>query len=144
MGLDRLELKISGNSMAPLILDGDIVKFSEIVDSPRIGDIALYRDDHTKEFTIHRIISLSPLITKGDNSYYLDKEISEIIYLAKSIKRNSVDIKLNSSIIPKLIARLSKYCIKENPLRHLFHLGIKVLATLLIIQSRSYFTDRRN
>jgi len=90
---------VKGNSMYPLLRDGDLVIVvpSKSID---LGDIIIYRNDR-EEFVIHRVIAIlhcgnNPLyITKGDNNYFIDS--LSIVY-RKSIEcPNAVKTVINAT-----------------------------------------------
>ncbi len=90
---------IRGNSMHPLLRDGDLVV---VIPSHTInlGDIIVFRNDR-EEFVIHRVIaklecnSKTLYVTKGDNNPFIDS--LSIVY-RKSIEcPNAIQVIINST-----------------------------------------------
>ena len=80
-----------------------------------IGDIVLFRDE-SKEYVAHRVISMSPLTTKGDFSIcYESLEESQIFGKALTIRKQRVDISLiGKSLWMKVFSYISSIRIKES------------------------------
>ena len=89
-----IKIKVSGNSMYPLILDGDIVLIEKTNDI-KIGFIYLINDNNVLK--IHRCVKKN--ITKGDNAYELDKNLINFIGETKCIIRDKKIITLNNHYI---------------------------------------------
>ena len=86
-----VEMKVSGNSMYPFLLD----RLSSVILSKPLnlkkGDIVLYKrnDDH---YVLHRIISINDdkltYDIVGDNQYHVDKHVLKEVIIAKVIAYN--------------------------------------------------------
>ena len=65
-----LRLRAGGNSMAPLIRDGDVITVDPAADRrPGLGDIVVCSLPGTESFLVHRIVGSDPrrIRLKGDN-----------------------------------------------------------------------------
>lgn len=136
--MSNFNIPIKGNSMSPLLLEGDEVVFSKDK-TFGIGDIILFRDD-SKEYVAHRVISTSPLITKGDFSICHESiDISQIFGKAITIRKRKVDISLiGKSPWMKLFSFLSSFRTKESKLLRVSSLALLHSLTIIfqIIYSR--------
>ena len=99
-----------GRSMAPAILDGDIVEVLRIDDKITLnkGDLVLYRDEENNP-VIHRIIQTGPmLIVKADNVSLPDSAISYDNLIGKiiSIKRETKIMRPTTSKIKLLFIKI--------------------------------------
>lgn len=72
----EIQLTVHGNSMLPLISDGDKVKIKKCSEY-HIGDVVAYFmvSESKLRIIIHRVIFKRPnyLLTKGDNNNFIDK-----------------------------------------------------------------------
>ncbi len=75
---DFLFIPHRGQSMFPLIRDGDQIIVEKIKRSPIPGDIILYRDIDTKEWVAHRYLKKNTL--KGDFSLVFD-QVNEAAFM---------------------------------------------------------------
>ena len=131
-------IKTFGNSMYPLLLDGDIlylkkVKFSKI----KVNDIITAKDS-SRYFT-HRVIykGKNYLITKGDNNSVTDSRVyaKDIIGIVETVKRqgnilNSEQIYLlQSSLYFQEIIKIKNILEKDN-IEMLFLKGSPYIYTL--------------
>ena len=112
----KINFIAKGRSMAPAILDGDIVEVLRIDDKIKLkkGDLVLYRDEENNP-VIHRIIQASPkLIVKADNANLPDSAISYDNLIGKiiSIKRETKIMRPTTSKI-KIIFMKIMYKIKK-------------------------------
>ena len=99
-----------GRSMAPAILDGDIVEVLRIDDKMKLkkGDLVLYSNEENNP-VIHRIIQASPmLIVKADNASLPDSAISYDNLIGKiiSIKRETKIMRPTTSKIKLLFIKI--------------------------------------
>lgn len=134
---NRLDLKITGDSMYPIICSGDMVLIDLEVSEYGLGDILFFKDSQSQELTVHRLVDCKAFLTKGDNSYHFDGDHKNII--GRVIAVNSVKFRYN--IINKLIALLSRYSISTNPFRYFFRKLIKWVSIIFLIQKKSYLKD---
>jgi hypothetical protein len=106
---EGLIFKTFGSSMWPLIeTDDELEVVYEKLENLKKGDIILINSNN--KFIAHRIISLNPIITKGDNSKEADSfKINNDTYLGIviSIKKTRFNIKLRQNILKKYY-----YCFK--------------------------------
>lgn len=131
----RLELKVHGFSMSPLIKDGDFIIADLNQNEYQCGDILLFKDKQSNEYTVHRLLDLNEFKTKGDNSYLYDGNNKEVLGIVKLVtKANGAKIKLTNNIFSKLICILSKKSISKNKLRIFYRYLIKFFLTLYINQ----------
>lgn len=97
------KIRVEGNSMYPLILNGDMA-IVEKIDKIKVGHVYLINDNNTLK--IHRCVKKN--ITKGDNAYELDKNLISFIGVAKYVIRDEKIILLNKHcIVSRLIAYFS-------------------------------------
>ncbi len=135
--MNNFEIKIQGDSMFPLILSDDIL-IVEQTSSYNIGDIIIFRDE-MKVYIAHRIISLSPLRTKGDFSVLSEIVTHETIFgRVSAIKKNKSEVSLYGKGLPmRLFAEISKMRLKGPFLRKISLLLLHVITTIfLLIYSR--------
>ena len=92
-------IPITGNSMWPLIRDGDQIFVRHGNSHLRRGDIVLFRQN--TRLLAHRIIRLDTdrVITKGDNNRHVDPPLNanEILGRVMSIKRGTWQINLDQA-----------------------------------------------
>lgn len=88
--------------MQPTMFTSDLIEIQEFDGDIKLGDIVVYLD-HAGELIAHRIISLTPLRAKGDNSL-LAEQISrdQIISKIKSIESEKSIQYIHSGVISKL------------------------------------------
>lgn len=134
---DRLDLKVTGDSMSPIIRSGDIVSVDLDVTVYYLGDILLFKDSQSQELTVHRLVDAKAFLTKGDNSYCFDEIGSKII--GKVIAINSYN--LIPSKLHQIIALLSRFSNSKNPLRYFLRNLIKWVLIIFCIQKKSYLKD---
>lgn len=71
----KLILTVHGDSMLPILKDGDVVQI-EKADEYNIGDIVAYYDlfDSSLRIIVHRVIFVRKtyIMTKGDNNNFID------------------------------------------------------------------------
>lgn len=72
----ELQLTVHGDSMLPLLKDGDTIKI-EKYNEYKVGDVVAYfvKVDNELKIVIHRIVLKRKeyLLTKGDNNNFIDK-----------------------------------------------------------------------
>lgn len=72
----ELQLTVHGDSMLPLLKDGDTIKI-EKCNAYKIGDVVAYfvKVDNELKIVIHRIVLKRKeyMLTKGDNNNFIDK-----------------------------------------------------------------------
>lgn len=110
-----LQVKTLGYSMFPFIKYGDSITISSLKDSPKIGDLILFKKK--EKLILHRLIKIKynsgpVFITKGDSSFNYDEPIieSEILGKAIEIKRKGKLINLESKkyrIINYFLSKIS-------------------------------------
>ena len=114
--MKQFETQLIGNSMSPTIKNGERLK-CEFQDPStfEVGDIVFFLDPSSNEYTIHRLISLSPPLTKGDRAYSSEspKEILGKVVL----KENFVALKV----------LLSRIMLMKKPIRYIGYLGFKII-----------------
>ena len=92
----------SGNSMWPLLRDGDEVLFDEVTSDIITGDIILFRD--SSEFVVHRVSKLSPFTTKGDWSCANEEHpMSNVFGIIKGFSREGVSFLLTDNFFIKIV-----------------------------------------
>ena len=104
--------------MSPTIKDGTKLEceFKDDKYEYSIGEIVFFKDQETNEYTIHRIISLAPLITKGDRSYQIEQP-QQILGL----------VIINEKLI-NLKVLFSKIMLMKKPFRYLGTLGLRIIS----------------
>lgn len=72
-----LDVKVVGDCMEPLLFEGDVVRIFPISKRIENGDILVISSDNY--YKIHRVVKVygNLYITKGDNMYFGEKDISE-------------------------------------------------------------------
>lgn len=124
-----LEIPFSGVSMEPFLTNGDRLYVDTKASHLKIGDIVVIKDE-TNEIICHRIVSLIPLMTKGDRNLYIDNE-GKLIGVLIKVFRNNKTIHTNSNrFINKIQAYLCLKNNKKNPFRKLFLLFLFLLSLL--------------
>lgn len=86
----NLEIYVSGNSMEPLIRDGDTIRIAYFPNYV-VGDVVVFVYDC--KILVHRILKIDNgrIYCKGDNSFRLERISSDEI-LGKVIMVNNVEI----------------------------------------------------
>ncbi len=117
--MNKFELFLQGDSMWPTLKDGQRIQCIFLEKDPELGDIIFFKEND--EYIIHRVINLSPLITKGDRTYNYEfpSQIFGIVHSENSFKRTK--------------AYFSKLMLVKNPIRY-FAL---VLLVFLAITTRN-------
>jgi signal peptidase I len=139
--MNYFKIDIKGNSMSPLIIEGDEITFTK-ESGINLGDIVLFKDE-TSEYIAHRVISLNPLETKGDNST-CSENISKLQIFGKavSINKRRVDISLSGkSPWMKLYALISK--LRKNN-KFLRFISILLMHSLTIIFQIIYSRPKKH
>lgn len=98
------EMKICGNSMFPLIQDGDLVRITHDCTNIKRGDIIVFQQKG--KLIIHRVVSFGSgnidptFITKGDNSIHLDPPVDaeDVVGLVIAVQRNEWQVYPNTAI----------------------------------------------
>ena len=102
--------------MRPLILPGDQVQVEWLntelgSKNIRVGDLVLGRDSGS-DWILHRVIARKDdfqFQIKGDAAFNLDVMDSKQVWgRVKKIKKNHIEMKINSNVIDYFIAALSK------------------------------------
>ncbi len=146
---NSFSLKAEGNSMVPLLLPGDLVRYKKKTFSQiNVNDICLVK--LTNIFATHRVIykTGSYLITKGDNNLTSDSKIYPKNLLAKaySIKRKKQEILidsiylLKSSVYFKEIVKIHK-AFKQAKLNYLFLKGLPLYLYYTNSHPRRLYAD---
>ena len=116
-------IRLNGSSMFPLLQDqNEILITATKYENLKLGDVILFIDGNSHELTVHRLAKL-PMITKGDNSRYMESNSKES-YLGKAIyfkDKNGVypicsskyllKISLMRSSENMIIRRMSFFCL---------------------------------
>jgi signal peptidase I len=142
-------LKTEGNSMLPLLLPGDLVRYKKKTFSQvKVNDICLVKLNDI--FATHRVIYKTGnfLITKGDNNITSDGKIYAKNLLAKaySIKRKKQEIlidsiySLKSAVYFKEIIKISR-AFKEAKLSYLFLKGLPLYLYYTSSHPRRLYAD---
>lgn len=116
-------IKTFGNSMFPLLNDGDIVYFKKIAFSDIvINDIIIFKQQH--RYITHRVIykANNYLVTKGDNNLKSDGKVfkKDIIGKLEKVKRGTIEFhpevfyKLQSAVYLEEIKKVSNILRKNN------------------------------
>jgi hypothetical protein len=123
------ELNYIGPSMWPTFKEGDIVLMSTEFTSLEIGDLVLFKDVETAEITLHRIVTESPIRTKGDFSLSLDFHSPIPFALVIGLKRAGVNYRWGrrGQTLKKIMASLSKKRLSSVLVRRLALVGIYFL-----------------
>lgn len=123
-------MKIIGDSMSPLIPNNTEIFLENTMDFC-VGDIVVFKDQFSNTFTAHRVISIKPFITKGDNSLVLDEPSKNDVF-AKiiKVKRDTKSYTFNNKFINYLIAKISYYSRFTRIIRYPFKI-------LLILYTKS-------
>ena len=92
--LSYKKISLEGQSMWPILKEGDKLLYTEPLNGVSEGDLVLFNDREAKELVTHRIIRKEPLITKGDFACFEDKELSieEIIGKIVGVRRGNKEI----------------------------------------------------
>ncbi len=120
MGTSRLSITITGESMRPLIKSGESIVIDLKAADLKVGNLLFFKDLISKEFTLHRIISTEPLVTKGDNSLVNDHQNIEIIGHSNK----------GFHFINLLIANSSRRNLTSRPYRRLYRFLVICLSTI--------------
>ena len=119
-------MKISGNSMTPYILDGDIISYEEEL-TPKVGNIVLCKANG--EIFAHRY--LPNKLVKGDNNLYFDWDSSDhnvilgvVTHRTNNEHNDKLPLKIGFGISNYILAQLSQRNRKGHPLRMIFRLNI--------------------
>ncbi len=86
---EKVKIKVSGDSMNPLLKNGDIVEL-ELKKEYNVGDVVVFLY-HDEQLVIHRLLLKfnGLLLCKGDNAFGIEKiHSSQIFGCAKFIHRN--------------------------------------------------------
>lgn len=105
--------------MSPLLKDGDKILVDIREKNYSLGDIILTMDKK-HELICHRVISLNPILTKGDRNLYIDQTVSiigKVIYVKK--KNGYMNLNANK-LLNSIQAVLCKKNIHENRYRKVF------------------------
>ena len=128
MASSVIKLPISGMSMYPTLKPGDICYLSQERKNFDEGDIICFKESHSAELVIHRVISKNPLQIKGDNALYWDQVCPEqIIGVIVKITRSNHSGQNSNDQIFKI---LSPYTSAKTP--RLLRLFIKVIMRVLV------------
>ena len=108
----ELKIKVLGDSMMPILHDGDYVNVKNSA-SYNVGDIIVYENE---KMVVHRVIDVQEkdnqkfFITKGDNNFIIDPLVCEDLIVGKviAIFHNDFKYKFNNNWIQKLMTKLSK------------------------------------
>ena len=142
-------IKVSGDSMYPILHDQDVVSFKKIkINQVKKNDILLlYKLNH---FFVHRLIYKTDkyLITKGDNNNYDDGKINKKNLLGKAIfvKRSGQKFNIEhfylaqSSVYFDQIANINKTLTKEN-INFAFIKGLPINLHYFKKHSQRFFYD---
>jgi len=89
----------AGNSMAPILKTGDILKIVAHENEIRVGDVAAFRSPRCGTLIVHRVVSADQqgVRTKGDNNPAIDDWVlqpNEIIGRVVSLERNKKRIRI--------------------------------------------------
>ena len=142
-------IKTFGNSMHPLLLDGDIlylkkIKFSKI----RVNDIITVKEGN--HYFTHRVIykDTQHLVTKGDNNAVTDSKVypKNIVGIVQNVKRDK-DIfnpdqlyLLQSSMYFGEIVKI-KNILEENNIKYVFLKGLPLHLYLEKTHPKRFFSD---
>jgi signal peptidase I len=100
---NKVELKVSGLSMFPFLLKGDLIQvFPTPLNELRRGDIIVFKREN--RWIAHRVFQIQmmegkvTLKTYGDTCYYPDEGVSSVNYLGRvdAFTRKGTQIALNS------------------------------------------------
>ena len=116
MSNNLFQFTLRGMSMYPTFKDQDIISCSFDIDHIDIGDILVFKDSTTSEYTCHRVVKLSPLQTKGDNSICMDN-LQDFTPLGKVVGANSREWNKSGQPYKYLISFISRNFMNEGMLR---------------------------
>ena len=125
-------IKTFGDSMYPLLIDGDVLYLKRInFSQTKVNDIITVKNS-TKYFT-HRIIYKGKdyLITKGDGNHFFDKKVlpKNVIGIVKKVKRQNIILNteqiylLQSTVYFKEIIKIKKI-LEKNKIEIVFLKGL--------------------
>lgn len=123
-----LKVTVNGNSMYPLVRDGDKVGITP-VETYEIGDIVVYKN---KAIVMHRLVDIRVIlhgkniyIAKGDNNLMRDPPLMERCIIGKvtAIYRNNKTFEINNDVFQRILTRLSM--LKES--KHSHYIFVKII-----------------
>lgn len=128
--IEKFWIKLNGQSMYPLLHDQDEILIAQVErDELELGDIVLFKDQGSKELTVHRFIE-KPFITKGDYSLASESNPQEtLLGVAVAYKRS--DVVRNLSGFKKIFVFFSKLRMSNYLMRKIGLLGLFILTILL-------------
>lgn len=132
--LTRKKIKTFGNSMFPLLKNGDIVYFQKTqFKNININDIIIFKQNN--RYITHRVIYKADLylITKGDNNYKADNKVykKDIVGKLEKVERDNIEFhpelfyQLQSAVYLAEIKRIN-LLFKKNNIDYLFLKGLPV------------------
>ena len=110
-----IQIKATGSSMKPFILDGDVLTITPVSRSqPTTGKVVAFLISGNRNLVVHRIIKNKDLLflTKGDNSWqktdgWIDGD--QILGCVTHIKREENNIRFGLGVERVLLAFLSRH-----------------------------------
>ena len=117
MIMEKNSISYSGNSMLPLLKDGDKL-FIESKESPfKIGDIVVFKEND--EVYVHRLIDCKGILYfKGDRVMYLDETIPQnTMGILSGFHRENIIIfwGREGHFLKTIFAKLSIYTLEKYP-----------------------------
>jgi signal peptidase I len=105
---DNITVKVRGNSMLPLVREGDTVLINRLA-SPDIGDIVMFFEKD--KLILHRVLGLEKnrLFTKGDFNLFIDKPVKKAHIIGVACFSDIRDMKLLKLIIAKISLFIGKF-----------------------------------
>lgn len=94
--------RVEGDSMLPLIKNGDIIRFKRVLSLEK-GDIIIYKSWNDK-VVCHRLVNINNkyILTKGDNCWYNDFRINKNSVIGKVINIKQQRYKKLLTILSKM------------------------------------------
>lgn len=105
----RLVYTNVGDSMFPIIREGDLLVIEAIREPLKVGDVPLYKRD-SGQYVMHRIVGIrnGKYMMKGDNRTFVEKGITDkhIIGVLTGIVRNGITYPVET--VPEYTVRIAK------------------------------------
>ena len=111
-----VEMEVTGGSMAPCLLDGDVVTVAPIRGAPELGDIVVWVD--RRRLLVHRVVARHPVVdgpplwvTRGDAVPFADPaaDLSEFLGTVVAARRRGRPLRWGLGRGRRTIARLSRW-----------------------------------
>lgn len=131
-------VRVVGTSMAPYLVEGDLVSYQEVTTHSPLppGTVVLVQATPPKQLLIHRVVSQNPLRIKGDQTKNHDHRIyDELLVIGQVTHRVDASVspaftlhRVTGGVISKWIACLSQF--NRHPFIGFHHLVYKMIQVL--------------